>query len=98
MNELELERAVLERLRSVIDPETNVDVVRMQLVENLHVDASGGVSYTFRPSSFVCPIAVTLAVNIKKAVSSVPEVTSQRIGIAGYAMAEKLEKLINEES
>ncbi len=56
-----LERIVLSRLRSVIDPETNVDVVRMRLVERLRVDAYGQVSYTFRPSSFVCPIAVSLA-------------------------------------
>ena len=98
MNSTELKKAVLDRLRLVIDPETNVDVVRMQLVPKLRVDASGGVSYTFRPSSFVCPIAVTLAANIKRAVSEVPNVASQRIAIAGYAMADELEKLINEEN
>lgn len=92
-----LERIVLSRLRSVIDPETNVDVVRMHLVERLRVDAYGQVSYTFRPSSFVCPIAVSLALNIKNAIAEVPGVRSQRIEIVDYAMAEELQALINEE-
>ena len=92
-----LEGAVLERLRSVIDPETNVDVVRMRLVENLWVDALGKVRYTFRPSSFVCPIAVSLAMDIKKAVAEVPGVRSQEIAVEGYLAAAELETLINQE-
>ena len=94
----DLETAILERLKSVIDPETGVDVVQMRLVENLWADTLGKVRYTFRPSSFVCPIAVTLALDIKKAVAEVPGVTSQEIAIEGYLMAEELEKLINEEN
>lgn len=93
----DLETAILERLKTVIDPETNTDVVRMHLVENLWADALGRVRYTFRPSSFVCPIAVTLAMDIKKAVAEVPGVTSQEIAVEGYLMAEELQKLINEE-
>jgi metal-sulfur cluster biosynthetic enzyme len=94
----ELENTIIERLKTVVDPETNTDVVRMRLVENLWADALGKVRYTFRPSSYVCPIAVMLAVNIKKAVAEVPGVTSQEIAIEGYLMAEDLEKLINEEN
>lgn len=94
----DLETAIFERLKTVIDPETNTDVVRMRLVENLWADALGKVCYTFRPSSFVCPIAVMLAMNIKKAVAEVPGVKSQEIAIEGYLMAEQLEKLINEEN
>jgi len=92
-----LEETVMERLRNVIDPETNTDVIRMRLVENLWADALGKVRYTFRPSSFVCPIAVLLATDIKKAVAEVPGVTSQEIAIEGYLMAKDLEKLINQE-
>ncbi|MFZ5910738.1 MAG: iron-sulfur cluster assembly protein [Chloroflexota bacterium] len=98
MNEMTLEEAILERLKTVIDPETNTDVVRMRLVENLWADALGKVRYTFRPSSFVCPIAVMLAMDIKKAVAEVPGVTSQEIAVEGYMMADDLEKLINQET
>ena len=57
-----LRLAILERLSKVIDPETGADVVRMKLIEALIVDASGQVSYTIRPSSPLCPVAVFLAV------------------------------------
>jgi metal-sulfur cluster biosynthetic enzyme len=98
MSEPALEESVLERLRSVIDPETQTDVVRMRLVENMWADALGKVRYTFRPSSVVCPIAVSLAMDIKKAVAEVPGVTSQEIAVEGYLMAEDLEKIINQET
>lgn len=94
----DLETAILERLKSVIDPEIGLDVVQMRLVENLRADAQGKVRYTFCPSSFVCPIAVMLAIDIKKTVAEVPSVTSQDIAIEGYLMAEELEKLINQEA
>jgi metal-sulfur cluster biosynthetic enzyme len=97
MSEPSLEETILEHLRGVIDPETNVDVVRMRLVENLWTDALGKVRYTFRPSSFVCPIAVSLAMDIKKAVAEVPGVTSQEIAVEGYLAAAELETLINQE-
>ena len=91
----ELEIAIIERLKTVMDPDTNTDVVRMRLVENLLADALGKVRSTFRPSSFVCPIAVMLAVNIKIAVADVPGVISQEIAVEGYLMANDLGKLIN---
>jgi len=92
-----LHDTIIERLSKVIDPETHTDVVRMHLVENLLVDNFGKVCYTFHPSSFVCPLAVSLSIDIKKAVAEVPGVTSQEIAVEGYMAAEELEELINKE-
>ena len=92
-----LRLAILERLSTVIDPETGVDVVRMQLIEDLAVDGSGQVSYTIRPSSPLCPVAVFLAVQVKMVVASVPGVSAQRITVTNYIEAEKLTGLINQE-
>lgn len=86
---------ILKKLETVIDPETGADVVRMRLVENLAVDAKGRVSYTFQPSSPLCPIAVYLVGKIKQAVAAVPGVTAQSIVVTGYVAAEELTKLIN---
>lgn len=91
----DLQEAILAQLKTVIDPETGADVVRMRLVENLNVHADGQVSYTFRPSSPLCPIAVYLVQQIKGAVAAVPGVTAQQIEVAGYVAAEELTKLIN---
>jgi metal-sulfur cluster biosynthetic enzyme len=98
MNDQEkLRLAVLENLSKVIDLETGADVVRMKLIENLTVDKFGLVSYTIRPSSPLCPIAVYLAVQVKMAVASVPGVSSQNIVVTNYVQAEELTELINQE-
>jgi len=93
-----LRLAILERLSTVIDPETGADVVRLRLIENLAVDASGQVSYTIRPSSPLCPVAVFLAVQVKLVVASVPGVSAQKITVTNYIEAEKLTELINQEA
>jgi hypothetical protein len=54
-NPHKLQQAIIQRLMSVIDPETNIDVVRMRLVQELAVDVEGKVTYTFRPSSPTVP-------------------------------------------
>jgi metal-sulfur cluster biosynthetic enzyme len=90
----ELERQIVDRLRTVIDPETGVDVMRMRLVENLSVDEEGRVRYTFRPSSPLCPLAVTLALEIKKNVAAVPGVTGQEIDVQGYIDSQGLSELL----
>ena len=90
----ELEQRILDRLRKVIDPETGADVVRMRLVEDLEVDDDGVVRYTFRPSSPLCPIAVTLALWIKQAIDSVPGVNGQAIKVEGYINSDGLSGML----
>jgi len=90
----ELGERVTDRLRTVIDPETGVDVVRMRLVEDLQVDKDGVVSYTFRPSSPLCPLAVSLGLQIKQCIADVPGVTGQEIKVEGYIDAEGLTELL----
>jgi metal-sulfur cluster biosynthetic enzyme len=93
----EIKTAVINRLRNVIDPETNADVIRMQLVLGINVNTDGVVTYTFRPSSPICPIAVYLAQQIKAAVAEIPGVESQVITVKDYVAAEELTELINKE-
>jgi len=99
-----VERAVISQLQKVIDPETGADVVRMWLIEDLAVDEEGVVRYRFRPSlrqaqdtaSPLCPLAVTLALQIKEAVAQVEGVTEQEIEVVGYVGAESLNELLKE--
>jgi metal-sulfur cluster biosynthetic enzyme len=93
----EVRKLIINQLCSVIDPETHANVIRMRLIEKLEVTNDGQVNYIFRPSSPVCPIAVSLAQQIKQAVAQVPDVVSQNITVEGYVAAEQLTKLINKE-
>ena len=94
---IELKHNITERLRQVIDPETGVDVMRMRLIEDLEVDGeTGQVSYKFRPSSPLCPLAVHLVLDIRKSVAEVPGVTDQEIEVVGYVGADDLNELLRE--
>ena len=94
---IELKHNITERLRQVIDPETGVDVMRMRLIEDLEVDGKSGlVSYKFRPSSPLCPLAVHLVLDIRKSVAEVPGVTDQEIEVVGYVGADDLNDLLRE--
>jgi metal-sulfur cluster biosynthetic enzyme len=91
-----VEQAVIHQLQQVIDPETGVDVVRMRLIEDLTVDETGMVRYRFRPSSPLCPLAVTLALQIKEAVAKVKDVAGQEVEVVGYVGARALNALLKE--
>ena len=91
-----VEQAVIHQMQQVIDPETGVDVVRMRLIEDLTVDEKGTVHYHFRPSSPLCPLAVTLALRIKEAVAQVDGVTGQEVEVVGYVGAKALNALLKE--
>jgi metal-sulfur cluster biosynthetic enzyme len=94
---MEIEQAVREQLQRVIDPETGVDVMRMRLIEDLDVDGeTGRVSFRFRPSSPLCPLAVHLALSMRDAVAGVPGVTEQEIEVVGYVGADGLNALLRE--
>ena len=95
----DLKELILIRLQGVIDPETGADVMRMRLIEDLHVAAdTGRVAYKFRPSSPLCPLAVHLALGIREAVAGVPGVTEQLIEVVGYIGADELNALLEEET
>ena len=96
---IELKHNVTKRLGQVIDPETGVDVMRMRLIEDLEVDSrTGRVRYKFRPSSPLCPLAVHLTLEIRRAVAEVPGVREQEIEIVGYVGAEGLNAMLAESS
>jgi len=94
MDKSDLDKAVVDRLKRVIDPETGTDVIRMRLVQNISIDPSGKVTYDFRPSSPLCPIAVPLALSIIQAISEVSGVSGQSITVVDYVQADELNKML----
>ncbi|MHC1739868.1 MAG: iron-sulfur cluster assembly protein [Anaerolineaceae bacterium] len=97
MDPIELQNAIVEKLMTVIDPETGADVIKMQLVENISIDDAGKVTYTFRPSSPLCPIAVPLALGIIQAVSDVKGVAGQSITVIDFIQADLLNEILKSE-
>ena len=94
MDQAALKKAIIEKLSKVIDPESGADVIRMKLVLDLLIDEKGKATYTFRPSSPLCPIAVPLAVMIIQAIGEVEGITGQSITVVDYVEADKLNEIL----
>ena len=92
----QLETAIIQALKAVIDPETGADVIRMRIVVDLSIDdAEGVVTYLFRPSSPLCPIALPLVISIIEAIKAVPGVKDQRVTVVDYVGADELNTILH---
>jgi len=89
----ELKERIIEALKKVNDPETNMNVYDMDLIKDLKVE-NGNIYMRFSPSSNVCPLAVQLAFNIKRAVESVDGVMDVDITVTNYVAAARLNELL----
>lgn len=85
---------IITALSNVIDPETGADVLRMRLVLDLKVSPDGVISYIFRPSSPLCPIALPLVLEIIEAIKPIEGVTDQQVTIIDYMGADELNKIL----
>ena len=94
MNHQDLENSVIEKLKTVIDPETGADVIRMRLVQDIFIDDEGIITYVFRPSSPLCPIAISLALGIMQAIKEVPGISAQNITVVDYVEADQLNEIL----
>jgi metal-sulfur cluster biosynthetic enzyme len=93
---MRLKEKIQDSLRGVIDPGTNLDIMRMRLVKDISIDRDGRVSLTFRPSSPVCPMAFKLAYDIKKAVQQTEGVKEVQVKVAGYNRADELMEVLKQ--
>ncbi len=90
---------VVERLKTVMDPETGTDVYSMGLVSDLEA-GEDKVSLTFTPSSPFCPMGVQLAVKIKKSLAGMDGLDEDSVDITveGHLNSEEInEKLASGE-
>jgi len=77
----EMERKIIDELRTVFDPEIPVNIYELGLVYGIQVDPSGAVVIRMTLTSPGCPVAVTLPVEVESRVKSVPGVTSAVIDL-----------------
>ena len=91
-----MEDQIKRALSDVIDPETGLNIMRMDLIHDLKVTEDGEVSLVFRPSSPVCPMAYSLANSIKKKIESLNDIRSIRIAVENFQNADHLERLVNQ--
>lgn len=92
----EIENKIMEALKGVMDPETGMSMVEMQLIHKVE-EKEGQVNIEFAPSSPMCPIAFYLAMEIKRAALKVEGVKKVNVKCKGHVMEEEINKSVNEE-
>lgn len=93
---MKIEDKIMEALKEVVDPETGMNIVDMQLISKIE-DKAGEIFIEFTPSSPLCPIAFYLAEEIKKVALKVEGVNRVRISCKGHIMEEEISRLVNED-
>jgi ATP-binding protein involved in chromosome partitioning len=73
-----IEAAVIEALRSVIDPELHKDIVTLGMAKNIQV-RDGAVSLLVTLTTPACPLRETIEKDVRAAVAKVPGVSSVEV-------------------
>jgi metal-sulfur cluster biosynthetic enzyme len=94
MEALPIETPVRHALESIMDPETGLSIMRMDIIHDIQVTPEGDIGLVFRPSSPVCPMAYSLAVSIKKSLMALKGVNSVTIRVENFEKAAHLEGLL----
>lgn len=97
MNLTELEDKVRDAVGQVVDPETGMTFVQMQMITNVKEEEPGVFKVEFIPSSPFCPIAFKLATDIKNAALAVAGVKKARIYCVGHMMEQQINEMTNKE-
>jgi metal-sulfur cluster biosynthetic enzyme len=90
-----MQRELEKALADVIDPETGLSIMRMEIIHDLRVEEGGEVSLTFRPTSPQCPMAYALAGAVKEKLQAVNWVGSVTMKVENFNKADHLQSLLN---
>ncbi len=92
---MSLKEEIIEKLKTVYDPELREDVVKLKLVYDLNVDEENGVvNIKFRPTVENCPVGLQLAIAIKKAILSVDGVKRANVKVENFIWAKEAEEFL----
>lgn len=87
------EQEVIQTLKEIIDPHSNISVYDMGLISDLSVSKEI-ISLTFRPTSPFCPLGVQLAMNIKRRLEHISGVKKAKVTVVGHCQEEQINKVL----
>jgi metal-sulfur cluster biosynthetic enzyme len=86
---------IVNRLKTVEDPELKQDVYSLKLVYDIDVDETNKeVRMKFRPTVYNCPLGIQIALSIKRALMDFNELNKIDIIVSDFIMAEEANKYL----
>lgn len=92
---MKLKEKIIEHLKGVIDPGSSLDVISIGLIKNLNVTEDGSVSLELKPSSPICPLIFSLALNIQNSLNNLDEIKNLSIKVLDHQMADEVNRHLN---
>jgi FeS assembly SUF system protein len=77
----QVEKLVVEGLRTVYDPEISVNIYELGLIYGVTVDESGAVTVKMTLTAPGCPAAQSLPLEVEERVRAVPGVTDAKVDV-----------------
>ncbi|MFQ5334487.1 MAG: SUF system Fe-S cluster assembly protein [Flavobacteriales bacterium] len=81
MDKKELEKLIIEALKSIYDPEIPVDIYELGLIYNIDIADDSKVKITMTLTTPNCPVAESLPVDIELKIGSLKDVKSVEINL-----------------
>lgn len=90
-------KQIIKELNKVVDPEVNIPITDMELVDEITIEKSGDVSVTFHFTTPYCPpvFAYKIALDIKHLVEKLDGVKSVKVFLKDHYLAEKINGELN---
>lgn len=76
-----LKENIMGALEQVNDPELGIDIVNLGLVYDVDMNDEGVVTVTMTLTSMGCPLAGTIAMDVKRVLSDLPEIKDVDVNI-----------------
>lgn len=70
-----VERKIIQRLKTVFDPEIPVDIYELGLIYEIKIEDDGKVAVKMTLTSPMCPVADSLPMEVQEKILSINEVT-----------------------
>ena len=81
MTKKELEKKIIETIKTIFDPEIPVDIYELGLIYFIKINDDNHVDIDMTLTSPSCPVAETLPVEVEQKVTELAEVTSTKVKI-----------------
>ena len=74
MNKEDIEKKIIQRIKTVFDPEIPVDIYELGLIYTIDIGDEGAVSIRMTLTSPMCPVADSLPMEVQEKVMGIEEV------------------------
>ncbi len=91
------EEDVLRSIEDVVDPEVQVGIVEMNLVDEVDISSDNDVRIRFHLTTPICPaqFAFAIALQIKDRVSALPGVKKVVVEVKDHFLAKEINEAVN---